>query len=126
MSRDLTDEYLEMKEKTERLRSQIEEKNMKALDPLLAHTGDNLKMQALDGLRNWWLSFKMIGMSDPPNKDMEFLGHYKAHQIEWSMSAHAASADVYHDDTIERRRPVFFAGAGGLKGLSEDDSGDEF
>ena len=54
--RDLTTEYLEMKDKTERLRSQIEEKNLKGLDPLMAHTGDNQKMQSLSGLRNWWLT----------------------------------------------------------------------
>lgn len=122
--RDLVKQWLEMKDKTERLRSQIEEKNIKGLDPLLAHTGDNPKMQALSGLRNWWLTFKMIGMSDPPNKDMEMLGHYKVHQIEWDMAALVASADVYHDDTVERRRKVYFTGARGLKGLTDDGASD--
>lgn len=125
MSRDLTDEYLKMKDRTERLRSHIEEKNLKNLDPLLAHTGNNPKMQALDGLRNWWLTFALVGKTDPPNNDMEFLGEYKVNQIEWSMSAHAASADVYHDETIERRRPVYFGGSRGLRGLGGLDA-DEF
>lgn len=119
--RDLVKDYLEMKDKTERLRSQIEEKNIKGLDPLLAHTGDNMAMKTLSGLRNWWLNFKMIGMSDPPNEQMEFLGHYKVQQIEWDMAAHVASADVYHDDTIDRRRKVYFEGARGLKGLTKKD-----
>jgi len=121
--RDLVREWLEQKDKTERLRSQIEEKNIKGLDPLLAHTGDDLTMKQLSGLRNWWLTFKMIGMSDPPNEQMTFLGHYKVQQIEWEMAGHVASADVYHDDTIDRRRKVYFEGARGLKGLTEDGEG---
>lgn len=122
MSRDLTDEYLEMKAKTERLRSQIEEKNLKNLDPLLAHTGDHPKVAQLEGLRNWWLTFSLLGKNDPPNQKMDFLGQYKVHQIEWGLSKFAASADVYHDDTIERRRPVYFAGAGGLRGMGDSDN----
>lgn len=121
--RDLVKEYLELKDKTERLRSQIEEKNIKGLDPLLAHTGVNPKMQALSGLRNWWLTFKQVGMDDPPNAKMEFIGHFKVQTIEWDMAAHVASADVYHDDTLERRRKVYVTGARGLKGLMGGEDG---
>lgn len=117
--RDLVAEYLQMKDRTERLRSQIEEKNIKGLDGLLAHTGRDPMMQALSGLRKWWLWFKQVGMSDPPNKQMEFIGHFQVNTIEWDMAAHVASADVYHDEAIERRRKVYVTGARGLKGLTE-------
>lgn len=118
--RDLVQEFLEMKDKTERLRSQIEEKNMKGLDPLLAHVGDNYTMKTLSGLRNWWLMFKYTGMSDPPNEDMIALGHMKVEMIEWEMAMHVASAEVYHDDSITRNRKVFVPGGRGLRGLVRD------
>lgn len=121
--RDLVQEYLQMKDETERLRSKIEEKYMKGLDPLLAHVGDNYAMKTLSGLRNWWLMFKYTGMSDPPNEDMIALGHMKVEMIEWEMAAHVASAEVYHDDTITRNRKVYVPGGRGLKGLTE--SGNE-
>lgn len=117
--RDLVRDYLELKDKTERLRSQIEEKNMKGIDHLLAHTGDNPKMQGWSRVRKWWLKYKRAGMADPPNKDMEDQGHFQVHTAEWEMAAHVASADVYHDDTIERRRKVYFEGARGLRGLTD-------
>jgi len=119
--RSLEEKYLEMKDKTERLRSQIEEQNIKHLDALLAHSGDNPKMQEWEGIRSWWLWYKYTGMKDPPNKDMEFQGHFKVTRAEVAMSAHVASADVYHDETIERRRKVYVTGARGLKGLTEEE-----
>lgn len=121
--RDLVKQWLEQKDKTERLRSQIEEKNIKGIDHLLAHTGDNPKMQQWSGLRKWWLTFKQIGMDDPPNEKMTFIGHFQVETIEWEMAAHVASADVYHDDTIDRKRKVYFTGARGLRGLT-DGAGD--
>lgn len=117
--RDLAREYLDLLKKTERVRSQIEERFMKGLDPLLAHTGDNLKMQTLSGCRNWWLNYKKEGMTDPPNEKMTLQGHVKVQMIEWDMAAHVASAEVYHDETLERRRKVYVAGARGLRGLTE-------
>ena len=116
--RDLVKQWLETKEKTERLRSQIEEKNIKGLDNLLAHTGNDPMMKALSGLRKWWMNYKRVGMADPPNIDMVLQGQFQVETIEWDMAAHVASADVYHDDTIDRRRKVYFEGARGLRGLT--------
>ena len=117
--RDLVKQWLETKEKTERLRSQIEEKNIKGLDHLLAHTGNDPMMKALSGLRKWWLTYKQVGMDDPPNAKMVLQGQFQVETIEWDMAAHVASADVYHDDSVDRRWKVFVDSSGGKDPYSE-------
>lgn len=105
--RDPLDELMEIKEKTRKVEMDLNRAKEKGLDHLLAYSGDNPKMDTLEGLRNWWLTFKLIGMRDPPNKDMEFLGHYKVQQLEWGMSKHVAKAEAFLGETIDHRRPVY-------------------
>jgi len=116
--RSLEEKYLILKDKTERIRAQIEEKNIKHLDPILVHTGDNPKMEQKEGIRSWWLWFTYEGIKDPPNKAMEFLGRFKVGRIEAGMSPHVASAEVFYDDTRERHRKVYV-----MDGPAEEMSG---
>ena len=102
---------MERKEQEERLRAKAEEKNAKALDPLIAHTKG--AQAILSGIRNWWLWLWVLARSDPPCPRLEKVSEFKVSTIEWDMSAEVASADVFHDPDRERNLKLLYEGGGG-------------
>ena len=108
---DWAKKWMDRNREEEILRSKAEEKNAKALDPLIAHTKG--AQSPWSGLRKWWLWFWTLGITDPPNADMERIGEFQVMTIEWEMSGGVASADVFHDSERERNQKMLYDGGGG-------------
>ena len=119
MSRDtdFAQMYLDRKEEEDLYRKKLEEKNLKNLDPIVAHMG--FEMIGLDEVRDWWLYYYIIGQMDPPNELMMLQGEFKVQRLESTLSRQAASADVYSDPNRERRWKVLVDSKGGKDPYSE-------
>jgi len=103
----------ERERKEGKLRSEVEERRAKSLDPLIAHTKG--EQAGLSGLRNWWLWLWVMAQSDPPCPRLSKVAEHKVMTLEWDMAAHVASADVFHDPEQERNQKLLYGGpAGGL------------
>lgn len=119
MSRDtdFAQMWLDRKDEEDLYRRKLEEKNLKNLDPIVAHMG--FEMIGLDEVRDWWLYFYIIGRMDPPNELMMMQGEFKVSRLEATLARMAASADVYSDPHRERRWKVLVDSKGGKDPYSE-------
>ena len=108
---DWAKKWMDRNREEEILRSKVEEKNAKALDPLIAHTKG--AQSGLSGLRNWWLWLWVVAMSDPPCPRLKTVAEFKVNTLEWDMSGEVASADVFNDPERERNQKILYEGGGG-------------
>ena len=112
-SSEIFEKYMERQREEAKLRSEVEERDSKALDPLIAHTKG--EQAGLSGLRNWWLWLWVMAKSDPPCPRLAIVAEFKVMSLEWDMSGNVASADVFHDPERERNRKILYDGpSGGL------------
>ena len=118
-SSEIFEKYMERQRVEGKLRSEVEERRAKSLDPLLAHTKG--AQAGLSGLRNWWGWLWIVANSDPPCPRLAKIAEYKVMTLEWDMSAGVASADVFHDPEQERNQQLLYGGGGGqdLGGLDD-------